>query len=229
MPIYFAAKRGYTAAVEALLQHGALLLPPRRSDNALIFAAAQPSACTLILHASRSLEQAQRRRLYSTLVPPNLPLPEAITQPPGKPTWKAVLDACDDRKVPYGCGSAYVYHQHIRRACSCLHLVKPVLHVCLLLDCSCAAHPLHTHCSSLRPVPCAVRQAAARLPARGGDGGGNGAAASAAPGAAQHGAAIPRPGAHGPVGRRTRQQQRGCGQQQQPCWRRQHRYAQHGW
>lgn len=99
MPLYFAARRGYTAAVEALLEHGALLQPPSRADNALVWAAAQHASCTLVLHASRHLSREERRRLYSAPVPPGLPLPEAITQPPGKPTWQAVQDACCDRKV----------------------------------------------------------------------------------------------------------------------------------
>ena len=102
MLIYFAARRGYTAAVEALLEHGALLQPPRRADNALIWAAAQPEACTLILQASRRLSREERLRLYLAPVPPGMPLPEAVTQPPGKPTWQAVQDACGDRKVRQG-------------------------------------------------------------------------------------------------------------------------------
>lgn len=115
MLIYFAARRGYTAAVEALLEHGALLQPPSRADNALIWAAAQPEACTLILQASRRLSREERRRLYSAPVPPGMPLPEAVTQPPGKPTWQAVQDACGDRKVRQGLSLHSAWHEMLGR------------------------------------------------------------------------------------------------------------------
>lgn len=85
------ARHGFAAAVEPLLEHGAELAPARRLDNALMHAADQPECCTLLLHASRSLPQAERRKLYSAPVPPGLPHG-------GKPTWQAVQDACGDRK-----------------------------------------------------------------------------------------------------------------------------------
>jgi hypothetical protein len=123
VPLFNAARRGYAAAVEVLLEHGALLQPPGRADNALIWAATEPAVCTLILQASRKLDRTERRRLYSAPVPPNMPpfLPEAITRSTGMPTWQVVQDACGE-----------------------------------------------------------VRQTAAHLPARGGDGGGSQPAAPAA-------------------------------------------------
>lgn len=107
MPLYFAASFGRTAAVEALLEHGAVLQPPGRADNALMYAAAQPGACTAVLQASRRLAREARRRLYSAPVPPGLPLPETVLQPADKPTWQAVQDACGDRQVWLG-GAAWL-------------------------------------------------------------------------------------------------------------------------
>lgn len=51
------AKHGHTAAVEALLEHGAELAPAGRADNAIMWAAKHPGTCMALLAASRSLPQ----------------------------------------------------------------------------------------------------------------------------------------------------------------------------
>lgn len=90
-PLWLAVRKGHTAAVEALLEHGAQLAVAGRSDNAIMHAAPHPAACMAVLSASRRLPMAERRRLYTATVPPGI-------AGAGQPTWQLVQDTCGDRE-----------------------------------------------------------------------------------------------------------------------------------
>jgi hypothetical protein len=63
------AKHGHTAAVEALLEHGAELAPAGRADNAIMWSAKHPGTCMAIMAASRSLPQVGQLLLPCSCCP----------------------------------------------------------------------------------------------------------------------------------------------------------------